>query len=291
MLKLVGANDSLELVTSAAATVDVLVDFMDASAADPPVVKGSTSTPTLSAITTATVTTICANPGASVMRNIKTVHIRNKHASLATDVTVQFDRSATNFELFKVTLAAGDVLEYVEGIGWFSIPATSPGELLRVLSGDDTGTNVATAQPWFPTLGTVAVAADTLYKIDGHLYTTRAAGATSHTTGLLFAGTATLTGIMYTAKVQVGDTEALLPTSRVVSRVATNTTCKAASTSTTETVSVDMEGYVRVNAAGTFIPQFIYSAAPGGVPTIKANSSFRLTPCGSGSFASQGVWT
>jgi len=58
---------------------------------------------------------------------VKELTIRNKHASLATDVTVVIDVSATDYEIFKVNLAAGETLEYIEGIGWFEIaPAISP---------------------------------------------------------------------------------------------------------------------------------------------------------------------
>jgi hypothetical protein len=45
-----------------------------------------------------------------------------------------------------------------------------------------------------------------------------------------------------------------------------------------------------VNAAGTLIPQFQYSAAPGSAPTIKRGSWFRLQPIGSGTVDSQGTW-
>jgi hypothetical protein len=47
-----------------------------------------------------------------------------------------------------------------------------------------------------------------------------------------------------------------------------------------------MFGSVLVNVGGTFIPQFQFSAAPGGSPTIQANSYFRLTPV-----TASGVWS
>jgi hypothetical protein len=124
-IKLVGANDALELVTSAAADLDVYADFMDATNADPPVVKGSTSIPQVTAITTATTTTIVSNPGAGVMRNIKYLQIRNKDVTDATDVTIQVDRSGTNYELYKQPLSPGEGLEFIEGLGWFALTASS----------------------------------------------------------------------------------------------------------------------------------------------------------------------
>jgi hypothetical protein len=51
-----------------------------------------------------------------------------------------------------------------------------------------------------------------------------------------------------------------------------------------------VKGTARVNAAGTFIPQFKYSAAPGGAPTVKRGSWFRLQPVGNRTVVSQGTW-
>lgn len=124
MLILATTTDLLELVTDAAATVDVHASWMD--------YNGTTVTPgkTNTAITTAGTTTIVPAPGASTQRNAKTLHIRNKHASLAVTVTLNFDQNATNFELFKVVLQPNDSLEYVEGIGFFTLASATPALIL-----------------------------------------------------------------------------------------------------------------------------------------------------------------
>jgi hypothetical protein len=83
MLLLIGTADKLQLVTSAAATV--------------------------------------AAPAASEMRKIKALHIRNKHATTSTDVTVVLDRSATDYEIHKVNLLPGEALEYIEGVGFYEL--------------------------------------------------------------------------------------------------------------------------------------------------------------------------
>lgn len=291
MLLLTATTDKIQVITSAAVTVDVVAAFMDVTAADPPVVKGTTSGRQGTAITTAATTDVVAAPAATTIRNVKTLHIRNKHASSPVDITVQFNQNATLFEIHKTTLKAGEALEYVEGVGWYTLTAVQTTTLLKMLSADDAGgQNIATVQPWFPTAGAVTVAADTTYLIEGFLSIIRSAGVTSHTTSLLFGGTATLTSIQYEAYCQVGETEALLPISRVVSRVATAVVVKAASTTASEAANFDVDGVVRINAAGTFIPQFIYSAIPGGAPTVKANSYFKMTPVGNGSFTAQGTW-
>lgn len=119
MLNLIGNTDKLSLITSAAATIDVVAAFMDISGAVPPVIQGDTSGNQLTAITTANTTDIVATPASTEIRNVKTLHIRNKHASLSCDVTVQLNRSGTLYELHKCTLVAGASLEYIEGIGFF----------------------------------------------------------------------------------------------------------------------------------------------------------------------------
>ena len=125
MLLLISTTDILEVVTSAAATVDVVASYMDSDNANPPVVQGDTMNTQLTAITTATTTTVVSAPASNERRNVKTLHIRNKHASTATDVTVQFDRSGTNYELHKVNLLPGEALEYIEGVGFFKLESAA----------------------------------------------------------------------------------------------------------------------------------------------------------------------
>lgn len=171
------------------------------------------------------------------------------------------------------------------------IPSGINGVLFKALSSDATGSNVNTAQPWFPTAGAVTVAATTTYAFDGFLYLTRAAGSTSHTTSLLFGGTATLTGIHYVAQAITGDTGANTALNATVGSSASANVVKAASTSTTEVIVLRVTGIVRINAAGTLIPQFQYSAAPGGAPTVKADSFFRLYPIGDNTVTTRGTWS
>lgn len=287
MLILATTTDKLQLVTSAAIAVDVHGSFVDLS--------GSTTTPGKqnTAITTATTTDIVAAPAASTYRNVKTLHIRNKDAASPVDVTVVFDQGGTDFELHKETLNAGEALEYIEGVGFFRLGAAASGfgdVLMRAISGDLTGTNGTAPQNWFPTNGAVAVEADVVYAMEGLLNLTRSAGVTSHTTSLLFGGTATLTYILYNVVVTSTDAEANGNANVTTSRVATATVVKAASASATESYAILLEGMVKINAVGTFIPQFSYSAAPGGAPTIRTGSYFRLTKLGAG-FNTRGTWT
>lgn len=132
--------------------------------------------------------------------------------------------------------------------------------LYKLLTADTAGQNVTTAQPWFPSGGAVTVEAGRTYEIEGRLMMNN--GATSHTLGLSWAGTATLTSIHYTAQVQstlVNTTGTTSSFTRV--NQAANTVVNAASTVASKYANI--EGTIRVNAGGTLIPQFQFSAAPG----------------------------
>lgn len=169
--------------------------------------------------------------------------------------------------------------------------ANSSGTLFKALSANDTGgSNGTSAQPWFPTAGGVSVAASTSYFFEGILRLSRSAGTSSHTTSLLFAGTATLTSILYRAYVNTTDVVTNAAVNQTASEVATAVVVKAASTSATEQIEVHVVGIVRINAAGTFIPQFKYDVAPGGAPTVLANSFFKMTPIGSNAVTTAGTW-
>ena len=135
MLLLVNTTDKVQLITSAAATVDVHASFADFNSSFATSGLGKQNT----AIVTATTTDIVAAPGASTTRNVKTLHIRNKDASLACDVTVVYDQNGTDFELHKTTLKPGEALEYIEGIGFFTLAAAVVGQsipIVKALSGD-----------------------------------------------------------------------------------------------------------------------------------------------------------
>jgi hypothetical protein len=123
MLILVTTTDTLRVITSATCDVDVVASHMDCSQATPPVMDQPETTVTN--ITTATTTTVAAAPGGTKRRNIKSLNIRNTHATTAVDVTVTLERSAAVYELIKVTLLSGETLEYVEGVGFFKV-ATAP---------------------------------------------------------------------------------------------------------------------------------------------------------------------
>lgn len=115
------ATDLLSVTQSAAGTLDIYATWVDLASngsGDP------TPSRTVTAMTTATTTTIVATPAASTVRNVREIYIRNKHATLATDVTVNFNVNGTLYELYKTTLAAGEGLAYSEEYSWFELTST-----------------------------------------------------------------------------------------------------------------------------------------------------------------------
>lgn len=114
MLNLALTTDKISVITSSTANIAVHASFVDYLQSPESATPGKQNT----AITTATTTDIVAAPAASTFRNVKFLSLRNKHASTANDVTVQFDANGTLFELIKCTLLAGEELVCREGV-WF----------------------------------------------------------------------------------------------------------------------------------------------------------------------------
>lgn len=100
---LAATNESLELVTATAGTINVTASYVDytASAATP----GGQAT----AITTATTTVIVSAPGASTQRQLKVLTIDNAGTS-SVFVTLQKDIGGTNYTQFSLALGGGETI-------------------------------------------------------------------------------------------------------------------------------------------------------------------------------------
>jgi hypothetical protein len=196
-----------------------------------------------------------------------------------------------------LTTAAAGATEYDGKVFYGTGQASQRGLIdtahFIVLASSYTGSDVSTAQQVFnsPTNGAITLPASTSYFMEAVYYITRAAGTTSHTLSTLFALGGTLTSIAYTADTTSTTGNALGAVSRIYATAATATAVTAASTTATENITVIIKGVVRTNTAGSFTPQIKYSAAPGGAPTILANSYLRLIPIGNNTVASVGNWS
>lgn len=115
MMNLYGATDVIRLVTSSVADIDVVAGLVtrpsDNSA---PAVKSGGRMSVAAAATT----TIIAAAGAGNDRDIFSLTLRNKHASLANTLTLQLFDGTTAYEILKVTLAAGEQMVYDGLNGW-----------------------------------------------------------------------------------------------------------------------------------------------------------------------------
>jgi hypothetical protein len=112
MLLLNSTSDVIRVITSGTADIDIHASYVDLS--------GSTVTPgrTNSAVASATTTTAVPAPGASTARTVKTLTVRNKHASTANTITISHYDGTTAVELLKLSLTAGWAIHYDEGDGF-----------------------------------------------------------------------------------------------------------------------------------------------------------------------------
>ena len=138
MLLLVSTSDKIQIVTGEAVTVDVHASYVDYSGSG--VTPGRANT----AISAATTTDVVAAPGASTQRNVKALLIRNKHASSSVAVTVQHTDGTTTAELYKATLMPGETLQFLDGVGFFTVSGSTPQQTFKALAGDQSN---STATP------------------------------------------------------------------------------------------------------------------------------------------------
>jgi len=159
------------------------------------------------------------------------------------------------------------------------------------------GSNVSTAQSIFG-VG-VTLSSSTVYEFEGLYVLAKSAGATSHTLGFGFGGTATVNNILYEAS--GGTVVSATPSGTLITNISyflgsvANSTTSTVVFSAISTAGISfsyiVRGTVSINGGGTFIPQYTLSAAPGGAYSTVAGSYIRIAPVGaSGSNTSVGAW-
>lgn len=120
MLILASTADVLQVFTGNAGSIDVHASWMDnvAGAVGP----GRTNTTTISAATT---TAVVSSPAASVQRNVKTLHVRNRGGSNM-DLGVLHTDGTTAVELWRGPLPAGATLQYIDEVGFLAVTSGKP---------------------------------------------------------------------------------------------------------------------------------------------------------------------
>jgi hypothetical protein len=196
------------------------------------------------------------------------------------------------------TTAQAGAVEY-DGVVLYGTPQASNRGVLdtthfMALAIDYTANDSSAAQKVFNIgtggAGAVTLPASTAYFMEAVYYITRGVGSNSHTLSTLFAVSSALTGITYTADTTSTTGNTLGAVSRIYGTATTAVVVTAASTSSSENITVVIRGIVRTNAATTFTPQIQYSSAPGGAPTVLTNSYIRLTPIGTNAVTFVGNW-
>lgn len=268
MLNLTATTDKLQLTRSSAADVDVHVAWVDLSAA--------VSTPgrTNTAFNTAATGDILASPAGSTQRIVKFISIRNKHATTPVDVTVIFDQNGTDFELHKATLLAGEMLEYQEGLGFFTIQTTRKEEYLRRV----TSTYVNATTSFSDVTGlTCPVTAGKHYAFNCHLY--HFANAT--TSGPRFAiGGVAMTAMRIAAIImESGGVAAAVMNGNVGDVTAIDTAVAATTDSSTTLVHSIFSGWFNPSASGTFAIRAASEVAVAAGLTIAVGSWVLVKEC------------
>lgn len=133
---------------------------------------------------------------------------------------------------------------------------------------------------------TLTVVASTTYRFRARLLFNT--GTTTHTTAFGLGGTATFTSIAYTSHATSSAADTLAtPQTR---HVATASAAVLTATSVAATTNIVIEGVMRINAAGTIIPQVTFSAGPTGTCETAIDSYFEIEPIGSNTVAAVGPW-
>lgn len=137
---------------------------------------------------------------------------------------------------------------------------------------------------------TITVQAATTYMFDG-FYLIKTTGTTTHTISMSFAlTTATITNCTWTTlSYPVASTPTTQTRVQDANFFAGVTGGLVNATNSFAFNVVKFEGIMRVNAAGSVVPQITFSAAPGGTNTLEIGSYLRFYPIGSNSIDSVGT--
>lgn len=182
------------------------------------------------------------------------------------------------------TAVAGEI-EY-DGRAFYATPngvlrGVIPGMQFFRLNADLAGANALTAQNIFGAGVTLQVS--TVYAYELVYALTKSAGATSHTVSTGFGGTATLNNIIRfvqtTGSGSAATTGAAFSTQGYLTTASSTQVVTAVAAAAANVWSVE-RGTVSVSGAGTFIPQYTLSAAPGGAYSTVAGSYMLIYPIG-----------
>jgi len=210
--------------------------------------------------------------------------------TLQSNGTTVLTVNSANFTQSNIALgtAAAGAYEYNGYSPYFTPFGTSRGAMPAYqyysLNSTVAGANATGAQSIFGLTNGFTLAGSTIYEFETVFTLSRTAGTTSHNITIGFGGTATLNDIGF-ALYGNGGAAATSPLNNVTTSsnayaFSTNASIQTVTSCVTATTAVlySIKGTVSVNAAGTFLPQYTLSAAPGGAYTTQIGSYFKIAP-------------
>lgn len=270
MLALSLTTDKIQLITSSTADLDVTTHFVDRNQSTGVVGLADRQ---IATINTATTTDVVAVPGATTTRNVRTMTVRNRHASSSNDVTVQLNANSVLYTLYKTTLLAGESLMYVDQVGFIRF-SDAETRLSRsfVKSADQTFVTAATLAD-ITDLSCSGLKSGVRYCFEALLMYVNNAGTTgaqfavnfgSAPTSILMAAFQTITSSVSAAAIAAGSTNA------------NNTAVIAATTGPTSVSPAFISGSFVPSANDTISLRATSTVTVAAGVTVKAGSYFRV---------------
>lgn len=170
----------------------------------------------------------------------------------------------------------GDSLQWIE-LSAFVDQNLVDDNIYYVLGNPHTGSDLDTVQSIFGV--SINLAANTVYEFEASFALKKTGGTNPHSIGLGFAGSIGVNHVLY----QVTHTSSALnststPTSIMINTVS-NTT--VSSNTNVDNHNIFLKGTISVGSAGSFVPQYRLSDAPGAAFDTLAGSYFKMEPIGS----------
>ena len=170
----------------------------------------------------------------------------------------------------------GDSLQWIE-LSAFVDQNLVDDNIYYVLGSPHTGSNLDTVQSIFGV--SINLAANTVYEFEGSFALKKTSGTNPHSIGLGFAGSIGVNHVLYhVTHINSALNSASTPTSIMINTVS-NTT--VSSNTNVDNHNIFLKGTISVGSAGSFVPQYKLSDAPGAAFDTLAGSYFKMEPIGS----------